>query len=139
MIINLSNLTDLPQAAQEVLNYATEQRVFLFSGEMGAGKTTFIKALCSELGVEHPVSSPTFALVNEYAYPGGSVYHFDCYRLKKPEEALDLGFEEYINSGQYCFIEWPEQIEGLWPEQYVWVDIRATGTDSRQIELKIVG
>lgn len=139
MIINLSDISDLPQAARQILNFAANQKVFLFFGEMGAGKTTTIKALCAELGVSKSVSSPTFALINEYEYPGGLIYHFDCYRLKNPVEALDFGIEEYLSSGDYCFIEWPEKIAGLWPDSYVAVSISAITDQQRQIHLERIG
>ena len=139
MILNLSAINDLPQAARQILDFAGDQKVFLFFGEMGAGKTTSIKALCAELGVNQSVSSPTFALINEYEYPGGLIYHFDCYRLKTSIEALDFGIEEYLSSGAYCFIEWPEKIEGLWPDSYLAVSITAANEQERQIHLERVG
>ena len=113
MITLVSNLEKLDEAAQEVLHYAQDYKTFLFFGDMGAGKTTLIKAICNSLGVHSVVSSPTFSLVNEYEYPGGLVYHFDCYRLKTPTEALDFGIEEYLSSESYCFIEWPENVPAL--------------------------
>lgn len=135
MILNVSNLTELPQAARQVLEFAGQQRVFLFFGVMGAGKTTLTKAICAEIGVDTAVSSPTFSLVNEYEYPGGLVYHFDCYRLKSPTEALDFGIEEYLYSGEYCLLEWPEKIEGLWPESYLSISLKEAVDGSRQISL----
>lgn len=101
-------------------------RVFAFDGQMGAGKTTFIKKLCEEMGTLDVVNSPTFAIVNVYDVERpykGEVYHFDCYRLKDIREAMDFGAEEYLYSGNYCFIEWPEMIEALLPEDTVWVKI----------------
>ncbi len=139
MTLNLFAISDLPQAARQILDFAGDEKVFLFFGEMGAGKTTSIKALCTELGVSDAVSSPTFALINEYEYPGGLIYHFDCYRLKNPVEALDFGIEEYLSSGAYCFIEWPEKIEGLWPDSYMAVSITSLNQDERQIHLEHVG
>lgn len=139
MILTLSAISDLPRAARQILDFAGDQKVFLFFGEMGAGKTTSIKALCTELGVSDAVSSPTFALINEYEYPGGLIYHFDCYRLKNPVEALDFGIEEYLSSGAYCFIEWPEKIEGLWPDSYMAVSITNPNQDERQIHLEHIG
>ena len=105
MITLVSSIEKLDEAAQEVLLYAQDYKIFLFFGDMGAGKTTLIKAICHSLGVNSAVSSPTFSLVNEYEYPGGLVYHFDCYRLKTPTEALDFGIEEYLSSNSYCFIQ----------------------------------
>ena len=102
---------------------------------MGAGKTTIIKAICHELGSSDYVTSPTFALINEYSTNNGSViYHFDFYRIKKLEEAYDLGYEDYIYSGNYCFIEWPEMIESLLPKGIVEVKIRETDDGSRIFE-----
>ena len=101
-------------------------RVFAFDGQMGAGKTTFIKKLCEEMGTLDVVNSPTFSIVNVYDVERpykGEVYHFDCYRLKDIREAMDFGAEEYLYSGNYCFIEWPEMIEALLPEDTVWVKI----------------
>lgn len=139
MTIPVPNLDALPAAAQSLLQALNDHRVLLFHGEMGAGKTTFIKALCAELGVSTAVSSPTFALVNEYEYPGGLVYHFDCYRLKKPSEALDFGLEEYLYSGNYCMIEWPEKIEPFWPERYADIFITALDQNRREIRLEFKG
>ncbi len=110
----------------EILGQTGPRRVFAFDGQMGAGKTTFIKKLCEEMGSTDIVNSPTFAIVNVYdvEHPyRGEVYHFDCYRLKDIREAIDFGAEEYLYSGNYCFIEWPEKIEPLLPEDTVWVKI----------------
>ena len=110
-------------------------------GYMGAGKTTFIKAICEELGVDDVVTSPTFAIVNEYVTEEGeSVYHFDFYRIKKLEEAYDIGFENYFDSGNLCLIEWPEMIEPLMPEKYIRVEIRHGATDDeREISCELIG
>ncbi len=116
----VSTLRGLDEVADELMGHHTSGRIFAFYGEMGAGKTAFIKAICRRLGVAREVQSPTFALVNEYvtgeALP---VYHFDFYRIKKSSEALDIGFEEYLDSGGYCFIEWPEMVEELLPSDTV--------------------
>ena len=115
----------------------SERKIILFNGEMGAGKTTLIKAICHELGCEDEVSSPTFSLVNHYVSPSaGDVFHFDCYRLKSTEEAMDIGFEEYLESGSYCLIEWPEIILKLISEPYVEVEVISNPT-SRQINLHL--
>ena len=117
----------------------TESTVFAFDGPMGAGKTTFIRQLCADLGSEDIVNSPTFAIVNVYDYPtdGGKreIYHFDCYRIKDVREALDFGAEEYLYSGEYCFIEWPENIEQILPENTVWVKIVPQENGDRQLRL----
>jgi len=127
----------LQDAAVMLLQNFPEDRVFAFYGAMGAGKTTFIKAICKELGSSDYVTSPTFALINEYSTRDGSViYHFDFYRIKKLEEAFDLGYEDYIYSGNYCLIEWPEMIESLLPEGIVEVRIKETGKNIRLIEAK---
>jgi tRNA threonylcarbamoyladenosine biosynthesis protein TsaE len=133
-VINLSQLRDV---ADLLLQNFPEDRVFAFYGAMGAGKTTFIKAICKELGSSDYVTSPTFALINEYSTSEGSViYHFDFYRIKKLEEAFDLGYEDYIYSGNYCFIEWPEMIESLLPEGIVEVRIKEIEKNRRLIEAK---
>ncbi len=110
----------------EILKEAEPHRVFAFDGQMGAGKTTFIKKLCEAMGTEDVVNSPTFAIVNVYDVEQpykGEVYHFDCYRLKDIREAIDFGAEDYLYSGNYCFIEWPEMIEALLPEDTIYVKI----------------
>jgi tRNA threonylcarbamoyladenosine biosynthesis protein TsaE len=135
----ISDLSALNQTAKLLLNTFPEDRVFAFYGSMGAGKTTFIKALCSELGSADYVTSPTFALINEYSTANGSViYHFDFYRIKRIEEAFDLGYEDYIYSGNYCFIEWPEMIESLLPEGIVEVRIREAEKGIRLVDAKKV-
>jgi tRNA threonylcarbamoyladenosine biosynthesis protein TsaE len=133
----VSDLSQLQKTAEELIKNFPEERVFAFYGAMGAGKTTFIKAICKELGSSDYVTSPTFALINEYSCNSGSViYHFDFYRIKKIEEAFDLGYEDYIYSGNYCFIEWPEMIESLLPEGIVEVRIKETEKNKRSIEAK---
>ena len=129
-------LDQIQTIAAEILQQASSQKIFLFYGEMGAGKTTLIKALCAELGVEGQVSSPTFAIVNEYAAKQGKVFHFDFYRLKNQNEALDMGYEEYFYSGEYCFIEWPEKIPDLLPPNYTEINITAQNDGLRQVTLK---
>ena len=138
MELNVSELNQLPNAAAQLLKHAGELRTFLFYGEMGAGKTTFIKAVCEELGVTDTVSSPTFSIVNEYATPEAVLYHFDFYRIKEQTEALDLGYEDYLYSGNYCFIEWPEKIGGLIPEKYVEVRLFEISQNERLIKIQKV-
>lgn len=128
--ILIPTLTDLNPAARQLLSEAGNQRVWLFFGEMGAGKTTFIKAICQTLGVISVVQSPTFGLVNEYTTQTNEpVYHFDCYRLRNEAEAVDIGMEEYFDSGAYCFIEWPERIPSLWPPDalHLWLTVGENG------------
>ena len=125
-------------SALELLKACAPRKVFAFDGPMGAGKTTFIKKLCEEMGTMDVVNSPTFAIVNVYDVEQpyhGEVYHFDCYRLKDVREALDLGAEEYLYSGNYCFIEWPEKIEALLPEETVWVKIVPMPNGDRRLEI----
>ena len=123
LLLNEKNET---VSALEILKANEPHRVFAFDGVMGAGKTTFIKKLVEQMGSIDIVNSPTFAIVNVYDVEQpykGEVYHFDCYRLKDIREAMDFGAEEYLYSGNYCFIEWPEKIEALLPEDTVWVKI----------------
>ncbi|MBR4730095.1 MAG: tRNA (adenosine(37)-N6)-threonylcarbamoyltransferase complex ATPase subunit type 1 TsaE [Prevotella sp.] len=125
MEIKIQHIEEIREAARQFVNHIGEHRVFAFYGEMGAGKTTFIKAICEELGVEDVITSPTFAIVNEYSIPNGQcIYHFDFYRIKKLEEVYDMGFEDYFYSGALCFIEWPELIEDVLPEDAVKVSIK---------------
>ncbi|SFC02092.1 tRNA threonylcarbamoyladenosine biosynthesis protein TsaE [Parapedobacter composti] len=137
MDIAIADIAALPSAAAQVLAAAGERRVFLFYGEMGAGKTTFIKAICKELGVTDAVSSPTFAIVNEYVSPHGPVYHFDFYRIKSEQEAMDMGYEEYFYSGRYCLVEWPEKIAGLLPSGAVALHLTVSADGGRNVKLDI--
>ncbi len=122
--IIIQTLSDLPSAAKQLLSAFGQKNVVAFSGPMGAGKTTLIKAICQELGVKETISSPTFSIVNEYRSASGKmIYHFDFYRIKDLNEAYDLGYEEYFYSDAYSFIEWPEKIEGLLPEEALTVEI----------------
>lgn len=125
---------DIKQAALQFVDAMGENTVFAFYGKMGAGKTTFIKAVCEQMGVEDTVTSPTFAIVNEYeAANGRPIYHFDFYRIKKVSEAYDMGCEEYFYSGHPCFIEWPELIEEVLPEETVNVTIEALPDGERRL------
>ncbi|MCD8261844.1 MAG: tRNA (adenosine(37)-N6)-threonylcarbamoyltransferase complex ATPase subunit type 1 TsaE [Bacteroides sp.] len=124
----------LHEAAQTFIEKMDGQKIFAFYGKMGAGKTTFIKAVCEVLGVEDVINSPTFAIINEYQAPGADpVYHFDFYRINRPEEAYDFGYEDYLYSGNLCFIEWPELIEELLPRESVKVTIEELENGSRLI------
>lgn len=133
MKIKLNSELELPEAASALLNFAGDEKVFLLEGEMGAGKTTLIKTICRNLGVSDTASSPTYSIVNEYEYPGGKVYHFDFFRIKNEIEAFDIGFEEYLDSGEYCFIEWPDMISNLWPLHYIRIRIDQDEDGSRII------
>ena len=130
-------LEDIDAAAKQVVLAAAGQKVFLFRGQMGAGKTTLIKSLCKTLGSTDNISSPTFSLVNEYIIPQGKIYHFDFYRLKSQTEALDMGCEEYFYSGNICLIEWPEMIPDLLPLHYAEINLTVTANNSREITIQI--
>lgn len=120
----------------DILNKCKGKHVFAFEGKMGAGKTTFIKHLCETMGTKDVVNSPTFAIVNVYEVADGKeVYHFDCYRIKDIREAMDFGAEEYLYSGNYCFIEWAEMIEPLLPEDTVWVTIEVQENGNRSLTI----
>jgi tRNA threonylcarbamoyladenosine biosynthesis protein TsaE len=130
-------LIDLPVVAKEMIEFLQDApRVWLFRGQMGAGKTTLSKELLQQLGVDQAVQSPTFSLVNEYQTQAGEIiYHFDLYRLKNTQEALAIGIEEYLDSGNYCLIEWPEQAEELWDFPHVNVEIEAINEVQRKLTL----
>jgi tRNA threonylcarbamoyladenosine biosynthesis protein TsaE len=130
-------LDEVPEISRNILNIFPENRIFIFKGELGAGKTTLIKAICKELMVKEPTNSPSFSIVNEYnTVIGMKLYHFDFYRIKKIEEVFDIGYEEYFYCGNYCFIEWPELIEEILPEQYVEIKlVWNLNNDSRVISL----
>lgn len=130
-------LDDLMILAKEIIRFADTDKNWLFIGEMGAGKTTLIKNICAELGVIDQVSSPTFAIVNEYATSQDDVvYHFDFYRLTDLEEAIDIGAEDYFFSGQVCLIEWPQLIMPLLPDQFITIHIEELRSGERKIILK---
>lgn len=136
MKITIKSLDTIRDAAREFIKNMGSGNVFAFYGKMGAGKTTFIKAICEELGVEDVITSPTFAIVNEYrsAKSGELIYHFDFYRIKKLEEVYDMGFEDYFYSGALCFLEWPELIEEILPGDAVKVTITQNEDGSRDVE-----
>ena len=136
MILTASSVSDLQQIATQIIDFAGNTRIFLFYGDMGAGKTTLIKSLCDVLESDDNITSPTFAIVNEYVAKQGKIYHFDFYRLKNQTEALDLGSDEYFYSGDYCFIEWPEKIPDLLPAHYNRIIIKVQADNSRQITIE---
>lgn len=132
--ITVNSESELAMVANALIEKHPDARIFAFFGQMGAGKTTFIKTLCQLMQVTDNVASPTFSLINEYhTTPGRRVYHFDFYRIKKFEEAFDLGYEDYFYSGDYCFVEWPELIEPLLPEDTVNVYITANEADGSRL------
>lgn len=135
MEIKIDSLDRIHEAARTFINNMDEHTVFAMYGKMGAGKTTFTKAICEELGVEDVINSPTFAIVNEYRSDttGELIYHFDFYRIKKLEEVYDMGYEDYFYSGALCFIEWPELVEELLPENAVKVTIEENEDGSRTV------
>ena len=136
MKITITSLDNIQEAAQEFLNNLGDNKIFAFYGKMGAGKTTFIKAICEALDVDDVITSPTFAIVNEYTSNklGEPIYHFDFYRIKKLDEVYDMGYEDYFYSANLCFLEWPELIEDLLPEDAVKVTITANEDGTRNIE-----
>ncbi len=136
--LTVHNLNELPGAAATILKDIGNHKVVAFFGKMGVGKTTLIKAMCNQLGVEDVVSSPTFALVNEYITDKEeSVFHFDFYRIESIEEVFDIGYEEYIYSGNFCFIEWPEMMVELLPESYVYLSIEENDNGTRVITCRV--
>ncbi len=134
MELKINHINDINEVARQFVDQMGDHKIFAFYGKMGAGKTTFIKAMCEELGVTDVINSPTFAIVNEYMDgKGESIYHFDFYRIKRVEEVYDIGFDEYIYSGNLCLMEWPELIEQLLPEETVRVDIMENPDGTRVI------
>ncbi len=135
MQIKVENSSALPDVAQQILSFAREEKIFLFYGEMGAGKTTLIKQISLALGTLDHTSSPTFSIVNEYKTDNEPIFHFDFYRLKNQNEALDLGYEDYFYSGNYCFVEWPEKIPDLLPESFIKIEIIILSENERIINI----
>ena len=135
MTIRINTINDISAAAKDFVAAMDGNTVFAFYGKMGAGKTTFIKAVCQELGVTDVINSPTFAIVNEYLDgEGNPIYHFDFYRIKREQDVLDIGYEDYVYSGCLCFMEWPELIEDLLPTDAVRITITQQEDGSRIIE-----
>lgn len=138
LVIHIPDLSYIDDAARELIEALPDSRVFAFYGEMGAGKTTLIKALCRVLKVTDVTSSPSFGLIYEYKTSGSdSVYHFDFYRIEHLEEAYDIGYEEYIDSGEYCFIEWPDKVASLLPPETIKVVLKIVGNNERTMEVEV--
>lgn len=134
-----ASLKDLSDVAKELMAASNGMKVWLFEGEMGSGKTTLIKSICVLLGITDEPSSPTYSIINEYqANIGSSIFHFDFYRLEKESEAYDMGVEEYFDSGSYCFVEWPERVESLFPLHYLRIKITENSPTTRIIEYALL-
>lgn len=136
MTLKIKDISTIHDTAKEFLNMLGDSRVVAFYGKMGAGKTTFIKALCETLGVDDVITSPTFAIVNEYSTDEEPIYHFDFYRIKNLQEVYDMGYEEYFYSGCLCLIEWPELIEPLMPDDALRVTIAEETDGTRSITIE---
>lgn len=137
MDLNFS-LDDINNAASQLLKAAANKTVLAFHGQMGAGKTTFIHALCRVLGVKGTVSSPTFSIINQYITPAAeTVYHMDLYRLKDEQEALNAGVEDCLYSGSLCMVEWPEKAPGIFPDDTLHITITSTGTNTRKVSFNL--
>ena len=134
MELKINHIDEIRDVARQFLKLVGDHKIMAFYGKMGVGKTTFIKALCEELGVQDVINSPTFAIVNEYMDgEGETIYHFDFYRIKRPEEVFDIGFEEYVYSGKLCLMEWPELIEPVLPEETLKITITENPDTTRTI------
>jgi len=137
MKLVIESTKTINKTASQFIENIGDKKIFCFNGKMGAGKTTFIKAICENLGVKETVNSPTFSIVNEYEDANGNIiYHFDCYRINKIEDALNLGAEEYLYSGNLCFLEWSENIASLLPDSAVNVTIEEQVDGTRIVEMK---
>lgn len=137
--ITCNHLDQISESAKLIIDLCRDTKVWVFKGEMGAGKTTLIKEVCAQLGVLDRVSSPTYALVNEYEIKdGGKIFHFDFYRIDHPQEALEIGAEEYFYSGNYCFVEWAEKISEFIPDEFSLITIDKKDQEKRDIAVKVV-
>ena len=133
--LSCSSISELPQIANKLKLFANTIKVWLFVGDLGAGKTTLIKEICKTLGVKEEVTSPTFAIINEYEAYQNPLYHFDFYRLKNEQEAIDIGVSEYFHSGNYCFIEWPQKVEAILPDELLLINIKGFDDEKRVFKL----
>ena len=133
MIYDITDINSLPAVAKDLIQKYGHQNIWAFKGEMGMGKTTLIKQICSNVGVKNHLSSPTFSIVNEYSSDIGTIYHFDFYRLETTEQAFEIGAEDYFFSNSYCFIEWPEKAINLIPSDALHIEIEILGPEHRRI------
>lgn len=134
MNIKIESINSINECARIFISQMGANKIFLFNGNMGVGKTTFIKSICKELGIKDTVNSPTFSIINEYKTNDNIIiYHFDCYRINKIEDALEIGIEEYLESGNICFIEWAENIASLLPDNFVTIQIEENEDGSRNV------
>ncbi|HOK36430.1 MAG TPA: tRNA (adenosine(37)-N6)-threonylcarbamoyltransferase complex ATPase subunit type 1 TsaE [Paludibacteraceae bacterium] len=134
--LKIPSLSSIHEVAKQFINQMGDDKIFAFYGKLGAGKTTLIKGICKELGVKEMVNSPTFSMINEYETKEEEIiYHFDCYRINKIQEALDIGAEDYFYSGKLCFIEWPENIEQILPDSTIKVYIEEKENQEREVKI----
>lgn len=134
MNIKIESINSINECARVFISQMGANKIFLFNGNMGVGKTTFIKSICKELGIKDTVNSPTFSIINEYKTDDNIIiYHFDCYRINKIEDALEIGIEEYLESGNICFIEWAENVASLLPDNFVTIQIEENEDGSRNV------
>jgi len=132
------SVEEYEESASFIVDLMEQHSVFLFIGELGAGKTTLVQKICDQIGTEDVVSSPTFALINPYKTKKGMIYHMDMYRVKNEEEAIDFGVEEYLWDGHFCFVEWPERIERILPDDFVKISITQLDDLSREINISVI-
>ncbi len=126
-------LNEIDAAARKFCDLSKDATVFAFRGEMGAGKTTFITAVCHSLGVKDVMGSPTFSIINEYSHEAGSIYHIDMYRLKDEDEAIQAGVEDVLYSGELCFVEWPDRAASIFPADTIWIELEVIDTNTRKL------
>ena len=138
MEVVIKSIKELPGVAEDILKKYKDYKIFFLYGNLGAGKTTLVQAFCKQLGIKEPVTSPTFAIIQEYKTGKGQVYHLDLYRIKNHAELEEIGIQEYLESGSYCFIEWPQLLEDFIEQPLVKVEIIAMQNEKRNIKLRVV-